>query len=225
MLAASVSGGVAHAADLFIPADEVTVTSSSTTDWSGFYAGLHIGGGRGIMELPPVAPGIIAIDNFAMSGWLAGAQLGANVQYGNLVLGVEGDASWANAFGDAPLQAGVLLIGTDARLNAVGTLRGRIGFAADNVMFYATAGLAAASVTANAYEEFAGVRTILGTPTVGHIGWAIGAGAEAMVSDNISIKAEYLYHQFGNATYDYGAGGQQQSFNFQTVKVGANYHF
>jgi outer membrane immunogenic protein len=217
--------GAATAADLIMPTDEVVVSNSATTDWSGFYAGLHIGGATGTMDLPPVPAGVISIDSYEISGGLVGGQVGANAQFGNLVVGVEGDASWTNVFGRGTLDIGVLTVGTEAKVNALGSVRGRVGFAADSILFYATAGVAAASVTGTAFEEFAGTRTVLGTPKVGHMGWVIGAGAEAMVTDNISIKAEYLYHKFGTEAYDYGAGPVDQSFNLHTVKVGANFHF
>ena len=218
--------GNSVAADLFLPEpNDIFIPEARVTDWSGLYAGVHFGGATGLVDVPAPTPPAIGLDDYRVQGWLAGGQIGANAQFDSIVVGAELDAAWSNVSGSGSMLAGVLNVGTDKTIDALGSLRGRIGFAAENFLVYATSGVALAATTGTAWEEFAGVRTDLGTDSAHHLGWALGAGAEVMVTEVVSVKAEYLYHRFGNATYDYGAGSVEDSFDLHTIKVGANFHF
>ena len=66
-------------------------------DWTGFYLGGHLGIAQGRGHVDFVGTGVTA-DPY-MAGWLAGGQIGYNVQYGPYVLGIEVDASKTNADG------------------------------------------------------------------------------------------------------------------------------
>src|SRR5262245_32786199 len=90
--------------------------------WAGFYFGGHAGGGFGNAEVD-FAGFHIEDDS---TGFVAGLQIGYNWQSDSLVYGIEGDLS----FGDG----------------TVGTIRGRIGQAIDNMLIYVTAGVAFANV-------------------------------------------------------------------------------
>jgi opacity protein-like surface antigen len=46
-----------------------------------------------------------------------------------------------------------------------------------------------------------------------------------MVSDNVSLKAEYRYSDFGAETYNYGFVSSDTSFTTHTATVGVNFHF
>jgi len=71
------------------------------------------------------------------------------------------------------------------------TARGRAGYAADRVLFYATAGGAFANVQTN----FNGTTT-----THTQSGWTAGAGLEWAFADNWTAKVEYLYVNLGNGS-------------------------
>ena len=66
-------------------------------NWTGFYLGGHLGIAQGRGHVDFVGTGVTA-DPY-MAGWLAGGQIGYNVQYGPYVLGIEVDASKTNADG------------------------------------------------------------------------------------------------------------------------------
>lgn len=73
--------------------------------WTGFYFGAHGGGAWGSSRL--VDPAFqIAFDPVTIksSGALAGAQMGANWQFGNIVVGGELDASWTSVKGSVPVD-------------------------------------------------------------------------------------------------------------------------
>jgi len=106
-------------------------------------------------------------------------------------------------------------------------IRLRAGVAADKTLFYVTGGLAIASIT----NDLA-IGAFQTSATNTHVGWTIGAGVEAMVTDNLSVFAEYLYTDLGTRSYTFpGAnfGGGIDTLDFfshnHTVKAGLNYHF
>lgn len=71
------------------------------------------------------------------------------------------------------------------------TLRARLGYAADRVLFYGTAGGALGDVAPGQSGNFQRI-------TKG--GWAAGAGVEAAFTENLTARIEYLYLRLGNAT-------------------------
>src|SRR5215203_1628017 len=84
-------------------------------------------------------------DDFTM---MSGIQAGYNVQFGSIVLGVEGDISHAG------VKARDVFFSTlndpsffRQELHTFGTARARVGFAFDQVLVYATGGLAGANFT------------------------------------------------------------------------------
>ena len=73
-------------------------------DWTGFYVGGHIGGGWGTKDVFDPSQGGVLIASGNVSGFLGGVQAGYNYQVNNwLVLGVEGDFSWADVHGGLAL--------------------------------------------------------------------------------------------------------------------------
>jgi outer membrane immunogenic protein len=197
---AALSAGAAHAADLYVPAADQVITQSS--DWTGFYVGASAGGGW-----MSALHGGDSDDRADMQGGVIGLEAGYNVQMDSLVLGIEGDIALGN-----------ILDGTDDHdhfepedgITALGTLRGRIGYAAGDLLLYGTAGLAVANL-----DTYDVSQTITG--------WVAGVGAEYKVTDAISLKAEYLYHDFGS---EYVEGyGDNFDIHGSTAKVGLNFHF
>lgn len=150
-----------------------------------------------------------------------GGTLGYNMQMDNMVLGVEGDLSWANLSGSRSNGAGVVF---QSNINWLGTLRGRLGIDLDPVLLYATAGLAAGSLTTTL--DVPGATAYSAT----HVGFAVGAGAEAMVTEDVSLKAEYLYVDLGTRDIPTGSlfAGSTANTAHPTAhlfRVGANFHF
>lgn len=183
-------------------------------DWSGVYIGVH--GGVGSGELTPEgAPFVNDLD-----GWLAGAQAGYNAQFGNFVLGVEGDVSWSTLNWE---QNALPFFESDYTLEWLATLRGRAGFAFESVLLYGTAGLAAGGAR---YDVASIAPPIDQVVSETHVGWVAGVGLEAMVAEGVSVKAEYLYRDLGAATYAFnGFPPFDQSLTASTVTVGVNFHF
>jgi outer membrane immunogenic protein len=178
-------------------------------NWAGFYIGAM--GGYGKENTSDVG---------ALSGGLAGGTAGYNWQTGSVVFGLEADAAWSNIGASAGIPG--LLTVTD-KINDLGTVRGRVGFAVNQFLFYGTGGFAWADNKLSA--------TVLGvTFSQSQVltGWTAGAGVEVMVAPKWSVKAEYLYRSFSGQTYFAGVipgGVPTGTLNINSGQVGVNYHF
>ncbi|MBR0700671.1 outer membrane protein [Bradyrhizobium sp. 62B] len=186
---------------------------ASVYNWTGFYLGV-VGGGA--WENASGDP--------KMKGGFVGGTAGYNWQTGNVVFGLEADAAWADV--SASVTGPVLVPGfgvatatLSSKTDAMGTVRGRIGWAVNNVLFYGTGGYAWID---NKLSASALGVTI--SDSKFHSGWTVGAGVEAFFAPNWTVKGEYLYRSLGGETYFSGAL-PTGTLNFHTVQVGVNYHF
>ena len=110
-------------------------------DWSGFYLGINGGGGWGRSNWSANNTG------FGVNGGQVGGTFGYNRQLGNFVFGLEGDIDWSglNGTGSSAGCPG----GCSTSETWLSTVRGRIGYAFDRVMPYATGGLAVGDIRAS----------------------------------------------------------------------------
>jgi outer membrane immunogenic protein len=201
----------AAAADLAArPYTKAPPMAVAINNWGGFYIG---------------AMGGYAQENSdglgTLSGGFAGGTAGYNWQMGNVVLGIEADAAWA----DVGATVGIVgLASASSTIRDMGTVRGRVGYAFDSVLIYGTAGYAWADnrITATALGASISDSQV-------HSGWTVGAGVEVMFAPKWSVKAEYLYRSFASQNYFAGpilaAGVASGTFNLNSVQVGVNYHF
>lgn len=207
----------AHAADLpgrggaLSPAP--VFSQAAPYSWNGFYAGLNAGYGWGSFNRGAST----VIGN--SSGGLLGGQVGYNAQFGSLVAGVEADADISWISGSKAVAPGVASKG---KLEWFGTLRGRLGFAADRALIYATGGYAGGSVKATIVDT---VIPATFTTSGWRNGYALGAGIEYAFTNNISAKAEYLYMNLGSRTLFAAPWVTSSTYSVSTIRAGVNYHF
>ena len=179
-------------------------------NWTGFYIGAM--GGYGQEDSSDIG---------TLSGGFAGGTAGYNWQTGNLVLGVEADAAWSDVGASVTGLGG--LAAASAKIRDMGTVRGRIGYAFDQVLIYGTAGYAWAD-----NRMTATLLNVSISDSHFHSGWTAGAGVEFMVAPKWSVKAEYLYRSFQGETYNFpgiAVGVASGTLNLNSVQVGVNYHF
>jgi outer membrane immunogenic protein len=193
---------------------------SPAYNWSGFYIGIN--GGYGFGNSDWTGPAFAAPSgNFSTSGAIGGGTVGVNYQWGQFVVGLEGDYDWQNVRGS--LTSGVCAAAScDTASDWVATFRGRAGWAFDRVMVYATGGGAALNVQAS--------QAALPWASSTELGWTAGGGVEAAITDNLTAKVEYLYvgglPSLSCATASCGIPGPAAiSFNESMVRVGLNYKF
>ena len=118
-----------------------------------------------------------------------------------------------------------------SKIDWLATARGRVGVVMDRTLLYATGGLAVARVKTTLDDLYlAGVVTTSSGAT--YVGWTAGVGAEFAVAPQWTVKAEYLYMDFGSKDYNFyeGAAGWQRisgsaSLTANIARIGANYRF
>ncbi len=192
--------------------------------WSGFYAGVNAGyafsdnnfnrtgtTGFGAVIVGPGGTVPFNIDA-EREGFVFGGQIGGNVQFGMFVAGIEADIQYTdlNSRTTINLNPGGLLFPsqTVARsdMEFLGTVRGRIGLAFDRVMVYGTGGLAYGDVSNRVSLTFTpppgggAAFTYAGTTNNDDdlaVGYTVGGGVEFAITNNLTIKGEYLYYDLG----------------------------
>ncbi|BDV32702.1 MULTISPECIES: outer membrane protein [Methylocystis] len=225
-VAAALAAGAAQAADL--PSRKapppVFVPPPPVLTWTGFYAGLNIGGGWQDSSSSNVANWGWNSGNGGSGGVVGGGQIGYNYQLSPLfVVGLETDFQGTSiGSGGGNGWWG----GADrARINWFGTVRGRVGFnfpGYSQFLVYGTGGFAYGEVQRNSWwNQYSTVQT----------GWTAGGGVEWQFLPNWSAKAEYLYTDISgsnqNAFFNpgWGLNNVNNHTRFHTVRAGVNYHF
>jgi outer membrane immunogenic protein len=198
-------------------------------NWAGFYLGVEAGGGFGnsnhVGGGPTFGP---TTHGYRIAGALAGGTVGYNLQSGPWVYGLEGDFAWTDLRGQAnevpPFNSAAVAVTHEHWL---GTGRARLGWTTpQNVLLYATGGVAAASVEAIVLRPTA--PDVAQTNT--RWGWTAGAGGEAMLGRGWSAKAEYLFARLQGSSYFPSpppniATRSDVPVDEHLVRFGVNYHF
>jgi len=164
--------------------------------WAGPYLGANLGYAWGSVDNNQTMP----------SGFSGGAQVGYNWQTGPWVFGVEGDIQATGAEDTfAPWKFSNPWFGT---------LRGRAGYALNNILFYGTGGLAFGDLRGETFGL---------SESHTNAGWTAGVGAEFGFAQNWSAKIEYLYVDLANSNFT--ITGASNGYRFGLVRAGVNYHF
>ena len=246
--ALSVGADAARAADLpsTTQAPVFEPPSPAEFSWTGFYLGVHAGGGVDHFAFPFAifAPGggfVRGTNGITASGPIGGLQVGFNYElpFFHIVAGIEIDNSWSGVRGETTVN-GTLLSGTPAtaifgsKFENFGTARLRLGYAWGRFLPYFTFGFTYGTIetyysvaTPGFFNTGSTTATRSGVfPKVG----VLGIGAEYAIAPNFTVKVEYFY-DFINArpvVIDAVPGSSIQ-FNTRTMyhfgRVGLNYHF
>ena len=178
--------------------------------WSGFYLGAGLGYGSGNVGVDG-SSGYFDMDQSGVLGSLYG---GYNWQMGSIVSGIELDIGTGNV-GGSHNNLGSLV---QPDLNAIGSVRGRLGIlATQQALLYATGGLA----WANYDFKVSSGNTVSDTL----VGYQIGAGLEYMIAPQWMMRLEYNYTDFGSARIDQGAVINKYEPDLHTVRAGVAYKF
>jgi outer membrane immunogenic protein len=211
---------LASAADL--PARTYTKAPpmvSPAYNWSGFYIGV-MGGYGWSSEATVGVTGIGAITGAtdAIKGGFGGGTIGYNWQAPGspFVWGVEVDAAAASiSYSEAVLP----IYSLDTKIQAMGSVTGRLGYAIDNALLYFKGGYAWADNKVSINSPFLGLTA---DDSQFHSGWTIGGGIEYGFAPNWSLKAEYMYVDLDTQSY---FGVLDLGTSLHTIKGGINYRF
>jgi outer membrane immunogenic protein len=215
-------------------------------------------GGGGI-PAPDPFPAFAHSDSLKLNGPNGGGQIGYNWQFARTgVVGIEADfqatnqksgSHFVDSFSlsdhedNADLLSGTTATDQQARISWFGTVRGRLGYAFDNVLLYGTGGLAygkvgvSGAIASTETSVPAGgtpATTIAATNYAGssvNVGWTAGAGIEGAIAGNWTWKAEYLHLDLGSvrvagiAPTGVSFTAKSGDFTDDIVRVGVNYRF
>jgi|SRR5579871_777921 len=195
--------GLAMAADLARPAPVAAPVYTKapppmTYNWSGFYIGGNVGGAwANASETFTNDAGIVDNLSFNPSSVIGGGQVGAQAQFGSIVLGVEGTFSGTslNQTDPSVFPGGGRTRSLD--IQDIATVTGKLGFAMNNWMVYGKGGWADARInTSSANPNPGGSNSSL---TQWYSGWTAGGGVDYMVFPNWILGGEFDYY---NVTFN-----------------------
>ena len=233
-----------QAADMGIPARSYypPPPPPAIYDWTGIYVGGHIGGGILVDSVNQngVSAGgfnLASTGNLRPAGVIGGAQIGANYEFAPWVIGVE--AAWTDS-----AITGSTLIGCTGPcvfgLSNIASERftshalwfadvtGRLGYAANDWLFYAKAGGAwmRVSYTEDLLTQGAGATATTQVFNDNRTGFLVGAGIELGLVENLSAKIEYDFYDFGTKNYNFTSiTPVSVKSDLHTLTVGLNYKF
>ncbi len=203
-----------RAADLAAPA---------YIDWSGPHLGIQgsAGASFGAYDFGPSRIGARAIAPFRTGDATSARDLGRDEttvfggpfvgwtwQTGPFAYGLEADVagasltrpvpSTAQGFGYEAIDPPFALIRETT--SVVGAFRGRLGYAFDNNLIYATFGLAGADARVVAsYPDLAGGLPSIARRDLSYLGFTFGAGVQFAVSPEFSLGIDYRYIDYGTS--------------------------
>jgi outer membrane immunogenic protein len=194
--------------------------------WSGFYVGGELGWIQANPEYSTRAlllgAPFLVTSGSDKNGLTYGVLGGYNYQVGQLVLGVEGDfAGWTVGKTRYTAITGDFLT---AQSKWGGSIRGRLGYAADRALFYVTGGTA--FVSNETSVPTTGI-SIGGDGT--RLGWTVGGGVDYAFANNWFTGVAYRYTQYESKNFTYpipivGLGfvgfKQELSSNQVTARIG-----
>jgi outer membrane immunogenic protein len=249
--------GVAFAADLpvrYQPALKAPPLPQAFS-WTGFYVGLNVGGAFDNSDRIDVSASVAGLGSDAYSlrnkssGVTAGGQAGYNYEFalGNMsgiVIGLEADAAYTDLSSNLPIDSGVLIPGStvnlSSRLDYLGTIRGRLGYAYDRFLVYGTGGFAYGTVEHSATLQAPGLGTLANANLKStETGFTYGGGFEyALPVDTfihmsstsaLTVRVEYLRYELDDNNINVGLPGVAASIKFKDVgniaRAGINYKF
>ncbi len=214
-------------------------------DWSGIYLGADGGYGWEAAKgtLTDAAGNILAPYSYSVTGPFAGVFLGANAQFNQLVVGVEGDWQKSNLTGNNQQQAPIGTAGgslpggpftISTTIKDYESIRGRLGFAFDRFLVFGTAGWAWGdpSVSYALLGTSPPTPPFQGAPFVSNggasNGWTAGAGLDYAFTDDVFGRIEYRYTNLGISSFVNVAANAADSANkvpINDFRLGIAYKF
>ena len=173
--------------------------------WTGPYVGIQ--GGYAWQKASNAKP----------DGWMVGGYAGVNYQLGEgsgAIIGLETDLNYADIDGKRPNGAGGR---TKVSQNWNGATRARVGFAFDRFLAYGAAGVA--------YGERDLKRTPGGSDSKTAVGYTVGGGVEYAVTDNVALRTEYRYTDYGKDKLNLGRFSTKSSLDEHRVMGGVAVKF
>ena len=149
---------------------------------NGVVGGAHVGYLFSTQSIPVLSNVTGAFASLPLIGGLGGA---------GGVFGIEGDVDGSNYRSAYGLGG----IANYTREPIQGSIRGRLGFAVDRALFYATGGAAFGDLR-NTYVN--GINGATDQFSHTRVGYTVGGGVEYAFTNNLSVRVEYRYTDYGS---------------------------
>jgi outer membrane immunogenic protein len=247
----ALAAGSAGAADMAVKARPLPPPPPACAQFGGGYIGANVGWsiynynyhdrGNLVQTIDSDLPTHVRLTD---DRWNGGVQIGYNWQSRCSLFGIEADWSWTNAKasdtfldGDGGTQDALTV---ESRMRWFGTVRARTGVVVDNVLIYATGGLAYARFNRDftVFEDAPATAATFSSSRT-RWGWTAGVGTEWSFAANWSLKSEFLYMRFAhddtNFTgftfngVNFGVPGRTYTFNSNdeawVTRIGLNYRW
>jgi outer membrane immunogenic protein len=196
--------------------------------WTGFYAGLNIGGGW----LDGRSDSFFGGGN-DRGGVVGGGQIGFNYQLSPLfVVGLETDFQGTSIGSGSNNNNFFFFAGNGfgafdvPRVEWFGTVRGRLGVTpfGSHILVYGTGGFAYGEVRRTFFDGFGA----FGSGNDVQTGWTAGGGVEWAFTQNWTVKVEYLHTELernNDNGFFLNTAFLRRHTRFETVRLGVNYLF
>jgi outer membrane immunogenic protein len=204
-----------------------------TFDWTGFYIGGHgsYNWSNSNSTQTNTATGVQFQSTGSSSGWHGGGQIGYDYMMpSHVVVGIMADVS-SGASNTTTFVSPVITATTQTDNFANGTVRGRLGYAIDNVLLYGTAGwnwvdgeITRTQVAGHVGNAVAGT---VETASASRDGWTVGAGIGYALTPNWNVFTEYRYTSIQPWTFTFPLAQRSTTSSGHTnqIEFGVNYKF
>jgi outer membrane immunogenic protein len=249
--------GATLAADMAVPLYKAAPPEAAAANWSGGYVGLNAGGAwnnddglpfcinpAGVLNGTGCETTNVPGAQVDAKGFIGGGQIGYNLQVTPrwLLLGVEADLQGSDIHGSLNIPGPFAAVGgggaagsnftASEKIDWLGTVRARLGFAFDRFLIYGTTGLAYGRVDVSQNTIFTNT-SYPSSASLERSGWTAGGGLEWAFMNSWSARLEYLFYDLGHiGTSGLGTpindgyfGGKDFDVKGQIVRAAINYKF
>jgi outer membrane immunogenic protein len=204
-------------------------------DWTGLYFGGNAGGAilnDRVSQSAAAAAATNLAGSFTVSpaGFAGGGQIGVNYEFAPWVIGAEVSLDETTISGSSVVQTIPIAAATEERLTDAplwyATVTGRVGYAANDWLFYAKGG---AAMMHDGYIQETlvngAVNSASQTFSVNRTGFTAGFGVEYALTENFTARLEYDFIDTGSKTYLFNLTPLAITSYLNTLTLGINYRF
>jgi outer membrane immunogenic protein len=213
----------------------VYIAPAPVFSWTGFYVGAEFGGqwgkNTGSIVDNSTANTLASTGSYNTSGIVGGGLVGYNYQINQFVLGIEGDLTGSSNQGRFSATNAFGLSGVNVSQNTQygfgAGVRGRLGFAMDRTLIYATGGWAYETID-QTYGNSLTNTFLQQKISTDRSGYTVGGGVEYAFNYNWSARLEYRWTDYGKYVSNYSnllSASIQQHPTDNTVMAALIYHF
>ncbi|RBO95890.1 outer membrane protein [Pseudochrobactrum asaccharolyticum] len=214
----------ALAADAIYAAPEAPVYEE-TFSWNGAYIGAQAGfsAARNKLSFTGLPNEASANSNGFVGGIFAGYNWAIT---DTIIYGLEGDINFANLKKDTTLLSNQNAnFNWNIKTDFEGAIRARLGVSYQRWLPYIAGGVSIARLKDSFSLNNATNTVPVAESTTTRVGFTIGAGVDYAVTDNILLRAEYRYNDYGKKSISADNLSLDRKLSSNNVRLGIAYKF